>query len=110
MAYHVAFSALATRDVDSIFLYISEELASPQAAYRIIDSIFNAVERLKDFPYSTPSIEELFSVPSPHRVLTVRDYCCFYRVTENDVIIDRVIHNRAPHLDILGLADLNPSN
>ena len=77
----------AISDVDDIWLYIASD--DPVAAFRTVERIAEAVERLADYPElgrARPEIGE------NARSLTVGNYLVLYRIVEDAIEIARVMH------------------
>lgn len=80
-------SRQAIRDVDQIWLTIARDDAD--AATRLVDRIAAATARLADFPFSAPARPDI----GPEvRSVVVGRYLTLYRVTDDEVLIVRVVH------------------
>lgn len=101
--WSVVYSPLAKRDLDEIYDYISSEIKNPSAASGTVDAILNAADSLEDFPYVGSLVEGLPPIYGEYRFITVRNYIVFYRLSEGQVFIDRILYGRRDYLRLLGL-------
>jgi toxin ParE1/3/4 len=86
MAYQVALSPSARRDLQDIVRYIS--LDSPERALRFGQFLVGNTKRLADFPEMGRVVPE-FGDPSL-REIVVRSYRVIYRVDHGDCRVDVV--------------------
>lgn len=82
-------SAVAERDLEEIWSYVTEE-GSPTAADRLIDAIFDRFELLVEQPRMGRTRTEL---GEGVRSFVVESYVIYYR-HDQDVLIARVLHGR----------------
>lgn len=80
-------SPRAQADIDEIWLHIA--LDDPDAAFRMVDRIARATDRLADYPFSAPAHPEL---GEGMRSLPVGSYRVLHRVEPDRVLIVRVVH------------------
>jgi len=90
--YKIQFLPLAIQDIAEITDYIAEVLNAPQAAYKLLTRINEAVEPLKQFPYAFPAYKDEAFKKLGYRIRPVDNYLIFYVVIENTVEIRRVIY------------------
>jgi len=90
MAFKLIWSPSARLDIKGITGFIAED--SPSAAARFVESLFQAVERLADFPESGRMVPELGD-PGIREVIR-KPYRLIYRIdrTKRTVEIVRVWH------------------
>jgi toxin ParE1/3/4 len=90
MAFHLIWSPSAMLDVKDIAAFIEED--SPSAAKQFVKSLFQAVERLADFPNSGRIVPE-FGDPAIREVIR-RPCRIVYRIDslERTVQVVRVWH------------------
>ncbi|WP_293825904.1 type II toxin-antitoxin system RelE/ParE family toxin [uncultured Parolsenella sp.] len=101
MPSEVRYSPLALDDLDSIWKYISSELASPYAANETVGGILERVKLLATFPDSgTPLSSVTKYVGAGYRFVRSGNYLVFYR-HEDAVYIDRILNARQNWLHIL---------
>lgn len=94
----IKWSPLAVERLTSIINFISED--KPIAASNLSTPIFNAVERLIDFPQSGRMIPELDS--PKFREILVKNYRVIYTVIEDVVYILTIRHQ----VQLLNLKDI----
>lgn len=81
-------SPQAERDLSDIWTYVAVESDSVEAADRLIDAITARFILIAQFPHVGRSREEL---RHGLRSFPVGEYIVFYRVTQDDVVILRVL-------------------
>jgi toxin ParE1/3/4 len=89
-------SRLADEDISAIWNYIARD--NPSAADRIVDRFTETFERLAEFPesgerYSHPQGELRRSIVSP--------YLIFFRLSDDQIEIVRVLHGSRRWEDLL---------
>jgi addiction module RelE/StbE family toxin len=95
------YSPLALSDLDDIWRYIHNELQSPAAALKTVSSVLDTVEKLRDFSELGPKLSSITYIDSDYRYLVCGKYITFYRVSGDDVYIDRILYGRRDYLRIL---------
>jgi len=91
--YKIDYLPVADRDILDIISYITNELAAPEAASRLLDKIELAVERLRGFPYAHSIYPtEIDTRPFEIRAAFVESYVVLYYVIEETVTIARVVY------------------
>ena len=98
--YKIIYLQKALDDLDEIHLYISND--NIIAADKMINKIFDAVERLKIFPFIGSSVSDKLAVKGDYRMIVVKPYLVFFRVIEKQVTIYRVLHGKRYHSALLG--------
>jgi toxin ParE1/3/4 len=83
----VSWTESALKDIQDIDTYIS--MSSPVYAQRVIEGIFEATQRLADFPYLG---QAMVYKRVRLRQLSVRPYRVFYRVGQHAVEVVAVVH------------------
>lgn len=84
----VIWSPQAVSDLERIFDYIADE--SIDSAAGVIEAIFAAVERVRDFPESGRVIPELQQ--ARFREVIVAPFRVMYEFRANSVLITGVVH------------------
>jgi plasmid stabilization system protein ParE len=97
----LAISAEARRDLKNIQEYIADERESPQTALKVIEKILDRIENLLDFPDSGTLLSPQVNFPTNYRYARSTSYLIFYRHENNQLFIDRIIHNKRNYIDIL---------
>lgn len=95
------YSPEALNDLDEIRVYINNELQNPAAAQKIVLSILDTIEKLRDFAEIGPSLSLINEFESDYRFLVCGKYIAFYRVMGIEVHIDRVLYGRRNYMRIL---------
>lgn len=95
------YSPEAMSDLDEIWNYINKDLLNPAAARNTVEGIINAIDKLKEFSEIGPSLTMITEFESDYRFLVCGNYLAFYRVTESDVSIDRILYGGRDYLRIL---------
>ena len=98
----LVYSPLSRRDLDEIFDYISRELENPVAAHETVNAILDGAESLEGFPF-VGSLVEGIPFLKEYRFLPVRNYLIFYRVTESQIFVDRILYKKRDYSQLLGL-------
>ena len=96
------YSPLARRDLDEIFEYISTELENPSSASGTVDAILDQAEKLEEFPF-IGIVEGLPFATDTYRFLCVRNYLVFYRVSESEIFVDRILYAKREYRTLLNL-------
>lgn len=104
MALKIVFARRADNDVDEIVSYISRD--NPSAATKVYLRIEKAIRLLTERPYAGPVAPE--TGQADIRKISVRPYVVFYRVSELDLEIARILHG-AREFDDTFFADGNQS-
>ena len=84
----IKWSPLSIDRLTSIVNYISQD--KPNAAKNIADTIFKAVERLKDFPQSGRVVPELEN--PKYREILIKNYRVIYSILEDVIYIITIRH------------------
>jgi toxin ParE1/3/4 len=97
----IVISEAAYYDIDSMFSYISQN--NKAAAEKLRLRIYQAIQKLKDFPELGPVIseEDAPGAVRGYRWIVVNPYIIFYRVLEDRIVIARVLHGRQNWLQSL---------
>ena len=99
--YKYQFTPLAEQDLNEIFDYISLELFTPLSAEKLIERIQTAVERVCEFPFSCPLLNDAILREREYRLLVVDNFNLFYIVRDETVIIMRVLYGRRNYESLL---------
>ena len=84
----IQWSPLSVERLTSIVKYISED--KPIAAVKLSDTIFESVERLREFPQSGRIVPELDNFK--YREILVSNYRVIYSIVEDVVYILTIRH------------------
>ncbi len=89
---NVIVSAAARRDLIGIRDYISDDLANPDAALRILKLLRTGIESLRDMPERGKPLDAVLSVHTDYRFLVCENYRIFYLCEGNQAEVVRVLH------------------
>jgi len=95
------YSRLALNDLEEIQNYILADSCSLYIAENEINNILDAVQKLETFSEIGIMLDELVPFKSDYRVLAAKKYLIFYRISENNIYIDRILHSRRNYMRIL---------
>jgi len=95
------YSPEAVRDLAAIKVYISEELASPDAAERILEKITKRIRSLEQFSEIGSPLSAVIAIHTDYRILVCGNYLVFYRAEERQVYISRVLYGKRDYAAIL---------
>lgn len=101
MKNKIHYSAEARRDLDDIWDYIEADLCNPTAAQRTVNRILDAVEQLETFSGLGSPLSSITDANTDYRYLITGNYLTFYRVSGNDVFVDRILYGRRDYLRVL---------
>ena len=91
----------AAEDLKNIADYIAGTLCAPQAAADFVEELAEKLETVCAFPESCPIIANEYVKDKSLRKLIVRNYIAFYKATESEVIVVRVLYGLRNFKDIL---------
>ncbi|WP_372663370.1 type II toxin-antitoxin system RelE/ParE family toxin [Cohnella sp.] len=94
----IKYTPAAVDDMDEIFSYISQDNVS--AAEVILVKLDDQIGKLGEFPNigSVLSEDEYTLVQRGYRFIVVHPFLVFYKITDNVVIIYRILHGRRDYL------------
>ncbi|MDO4553323.1 MAG: type II toxin-antitoxin system RelE/ParE family toxin [Bacillota bacterium] len=99
--YKIHYSKQSQRDLDEIWDYIETELQNPSAAGRIVGEIMDSIDRLADFAEMGAPLSSITSAEEDYRFLVNGSYLTFYRVSDREVNVDRILYGRRDYLHVL---------
>lgn len=97
---NVVFLPAAEQDLDSLFLYIKNELHNEIAARNIATKILQRIQDLANFPNMGASLANIDHRLSDYRYLLVDNYLLIYKVT-GEVRIIRILYARSDYAQLL---------
>ena len=97
----VIVSKEARRDLVNIRNYIRDELCNPIAARRIIQELRLAAQGLQDFPNRGRPLDAMIPIHTEYRYLPCENYCIFYVVSDEEVFVVRILHQKQDTLKAL---------
>lgn len=101
MENNIKYSPEALNDLQEIWIYIYENLSNPIAAENTVNGITDSVDKLKQFPKAGSILEYPNGINIGYRFVQYKNYIVFYRISENDVVIDRIIYGKSDYMKIL---------
>lgn len=101
------FTAKLFQDLRDIENYISYNLDNPAAAKKITEKLKQSFLTLSETPYIGTLLKNKINIEKPYRFLTCGNYLIFYLVTEESVIINRVIYGKRDYANLLFAEDLS---
>lgn len=101
MKNKIHYSVQSQKDLDAIWDYIATEYQNVSAASKIVNSILDDVDQLEDFAELGPELSSIADVENDYRFLVTKDYLTFYRVSGENIFVDRVLNGRMDYLRVL---------
>lgn len=99
--YGIRYTETAVEDLDLIFDYIFAD--NRNAALKMLKQLKTGIERLADIPLLGIVLptNDLSLVKRGYRYLVIDPYIVFYRISEQEIWIGRVLHSRQDWLNTL---------
>ena len=99
--YQIRYTEITVEDLDLIFNYIFAD--NRNAALKMLERFKTAIERLADMPRLGGVLftNDLSLVERGYRYLVIEPYIVFYRISEHEIWIGRVLHSRQDWLNTL---------
>lgn len=94
-------SRAAQKDLLEIKSYIAVDLENPKAAMEAIKRITKKIRLLNDNPLMEAALASISGANSDERFLVCGSYMVFYRITRENIFIDRVLYGRRDYLRVL---------
>ena len=94
-------SRAAQKDLLEIKSYIAVDLENPKAAMEAIKRITKKIRLLNDNPLMAAALASISGANSDERFLVCGSYMVFYRITRENIFIDRVLYGRRDYLRVL---------
>ena len=101
MKVAVKVSPEALKDLDEIYDYIANVLKSPDAADNTVNKILDKTDLLSDNPEIGTQLFFENNLFSGYRYMVSDNYLAFYRITNESVVVDRVIYGKRDYMKIL---------
>ncbi|MDL2249702.1 type II toxin-antitoxin system RelE/ParE family toxin [Lachnospiraceae bacterium OttesenSCG-928-J05] len=101
MKNKLRYSPEALNDLDETWEYIMMELGNPNAAENVVSNIINSIDKLKDFAKMGTPLSIQNNIESDYRFLLSGNYMIFYRVSESNIYIDRILYGKRDYLHTL---------
>ena len=97
----IVMSKEAARDLEQIGDYIARQYKTPKTALNTIRKIKARIGELEEFPLIGTPLSAIVAVDTDYRILGCGSYLAFYRLQNEKVLIDRVLHGRQDYVSIL---------
>lgn len=97
----LCLSEEAQSDLAEIKAYITDELENPTAAENTLRRITKDMRILREYSSAGALLSSISDIESEYRFLVSGNYLTFYRVSGNNVYIDRILYGRRDYLRIL---------
>ena len=101
MKNKIYYSPEAKRDLDDIWEYIESELSNATAARKVINRIMDDVGQLGLFPSLGAKLSSSTDAETDYRYIVSGNYMTFYRISQNDIYVDRILYGRRDYLRVL---------
>ena len=85
-------SPRAYQDLTDIKLYISNKLANPDTAKKILTDIIDALHSLTEMPNRRTKLKNDLVTNSNYRFIPCHNYLIFYRVTDKSIFVSRILY------------------
>lgn len=96
----LVYSPAAQEDLYEIGEYISEKLHNSSAALHVTTKIYQAVDRLHDFP-EMGALLACNEFPPAYRFLVCENYMVFYHYQKDTAFVDRILYGRRDYAALL---------
>jgi len=101
----VFLTAQAHRDIAAIKSYIAKN--NPGVAERVAKRLYEQADGLSNYPRKGTALSAKFDIQTDLRIWIVSPNLILYRITEDKIIVTRVIDGRRDYLAAIGLAERN---
>lgn len=106
MAYNILITDAAQRDLDDIFAYINEKFLAPQAASNTLSNIKLSILKVAEMPVIgidvSKRVNKKFKSSETLRMIPAGNYLVFYIISDQELVILRVLYQRRNWLEIFG--------
>lgn len=89
------------KELRQIRRYIAKDLDNPKAATAIVRKITEQIKKLQDFPNLGTPLSAHIAFETSYRFLVCGEYLVFYRVENDGVYVDLVVHGQRDYIRIL---------
>lgn len=97
----INLSAAAQRDLQDIKRYISVELDNTTAAVNTVRKITAKIRLLSEHPRAGAALTTIADIDSDYRFVVAGNYLVFYRFSNQEIFVDRILYGRRNYLQIL---------
>ena len=97
----IHLSQKAQNDLLEIKAYIEEELMNPSAAITTVSKITRSLHVLYDHAQAGALLSSIADVESDYRFIVSGNYISFYRVSGQNIYVDRILYAKRDYLRVL---------
>lgn len=101
MEYSIKLSPKAIEDLQEIKSYIENDLQNPIAAKNTLNKIISTYEDLSILPESGIPVQKYVPFATDYRFVLANNYSIFYRISNEDILIIRILYSKRDFLNIL---------
>ena len=101
MEYNIKLSPKAIEDLQEIKSYIENDLQNTIATKNTINKIISTYEDLSIFPESGIPVQKYVPFATDYRFVLANNYSIFYRISNEDILIIRILYSKRNYLNIL---------
>ncbi|MDO4921393.1 MAG: type II toxin-antitoxin system RelE/ParE family toxin [Phascolarctobacterium sp.] len=101
MKNKINYSPEALQDLNDIGDYISLNLCNQQSAMKILTAILKDIDLLAVNPKLGAPLSSITELVSDYRFLISNKHIVFYRESNNNIFIDRILYSKRNYLSIL---------
>ncbi len=98
--YRLEIVTPAQRELEEI-ARVHLDLVGPVSARKITDQIYGSLERLKTFPMSGSLPRDRYLREAGYRFLISGKYICMYRLIEDTVFVNHIVHGATDYPRLL---------
>lgn len=101
--YRVIITPTAYKEIDKIYIYLTDELYAEIAAKNLMKKIEDKIERLRFIPKLYMEIGKVDELGRKYRRIIVNNYIILYTILENEeiVYISHIYYGRSNYINKL---------
>lgn len=99
--YKLKFLPLFAEDLLEITTYISSNLQNPNAAYKLVDEIEDAIDKRLENPFIFAPLNSKKPRINPYYRIYVNNYTIFYVVIDDTMEVRRILYSKRDFDNIL---------
>jgi toxin ParE1/3/4 len=98
---NIHLSAEAQNDLMEIRTYIEGELLNPSAALATVRRITKSLRVLQTYAQAGAPLSSVADINSDYRFIVSGNYMSFYRFSNQDIYVDRILYARCDYMRVL---------
>lgn len=98
---NIHLSAEAQNDLMEIKAYIEGELLNPSAALATVRRITKSLRVLQTYAQAGAPLSSVADINSDYRFIVSGNYMSFYRSSNQDIYVDRILYARCDYMRVL---------